>query len=96
MKGRKMMLERKEVEKDVMTKKEEVKKELDALQISGAYYSVGKCEHKKEGEISTIGRRLSPRSNKSNLLPFKTNVGGRHISLNADYHVPRPHPPKNN
>lgn len=92
-------------EKEMKTKHEnaqlkdgEVK---SAAKISGAKHSsIGKCDDEqkgnKEDEMMNVleCNKLMTTDDRS-ITPVKVNVAGI-ISLSADYHVPKPHPPKNN
>lgn len=86
--GRKMMLKRtmgrKMVEADAGCR--------GASQISGAFLvAENSTDHKGK-------RKLKGESKFSNRSPHpvvKVKVGG-FVAFNADYHVPKPHPPKNN
>ncbi|XP_027123972.2 uncharacterized protein LOC113768900 [Coffea eugenioides] len=87
--GRKMMLEIKGLSNEV--KKEETKKTSEeASKISGAS-SVGNSKHTWKGKLS-MQSKLSSRSVNHHL---KVNMGG-FMALNADYHMAKTHPPRNN
>nr|GMD30377.1 Root meristem growth factor 3 like [Ipomoea batatas] len=99
MEGRKMMVER----KDMMSKgkkKEEGGKSLTTSATTTSSngncseYSctVGNYSHKGQGKMMRMQRKLRIiRSTDS----IKDNPGG-FMAFNADYHMARPHPPKNN
>lgn len=63
----------------------------EASQISGAAHFVGNYNHKRRGMLNVEGKF----SNRSPHPAVKVKMGG-FIAFNADYHVPRAHPPKNN
>ena len=87
--GRKMMLEIKGLSNEV--KQEESKKTSEeASKISGAS-SVGNSKHTWKGKLS-MQSKLSSRSVNHHL---KVNMGG-FMALNADYHMAKTHPPRNN
>ncbi|KAH0703445.1 uncharacterized protein [Solanum tuberosum] len=80
--GRKMMIE---IQKDM----KEVKKADSSGAASASIHSVGNIKyHKGEGKL----REMSGISSKSHSM--KANRGS-FVALNADYHMARPHPPKN-
>ncbi|WMV21667.1 hypothetical protein MTR67_015052 [Solanum verrucosum] len=81
--GRKMMIEKKEDMK-------EVKKAESSGAASASIHSIGNLKyHKGQGKL----RKMSGISSKSHSM--KANRGS-FVALNADYHMARPHPPKNN
>ncbi|KAI3970772.1 hypothetical protein MKX01_024419 [Papaver californicum] len=102
--GRKMLLdadnekEMKMKHENTQLKDEEVK---SAAKISGAKHSsIGKCDDEQKGNkgdelMNALECNKMMTTNDRSLAPVKVNVGGI-ISLSADYHVPKPHPPKNN
>lgn len=98
MEGRKMMVERKDMSKDKKKEEEDEGKSLTAAAAatssngnSSEYSTVGNYSHKGQGKMMRMQRKLRIRSTDSN----KDNPGG-FMAFNADYHVARPHPPKNN
>ncbi|MCL7028833.1 hypothetical protein MKW94_008869 [Papaver nudicaule] len=102
--GRKMLLDadnEKEVKMkhgNTQLKDEEVK---SAAKISGAKHSsIGKCDDEQKGNkgdelMNVLDCNKLMTTNDRSLTPVKVNVGGI-ISFSADYHIPIPHPPKNN
>ncbi|XP_060206525.1 uncharacterized protein LOC132634268 [Lycium barbarum] len=86
--GRKMMLERKNIKKNM--KQVEATEEADSKNSgASAIHSVGNLNFKGQGKL----RELSGRSSSSHSVKANT---GSFVALNADYHMARPHPPKNN
>ncbi|KAK4735464.1 hypothetical protein R3W88_009725 [Solanum pinnatisectum] len=81
--GRKMMIEKKEGMK-------EVKKVDSSGAASASVHSVGNIKYQKgQGKL----REMRGISSKSHSMKANT---GSFVALNADYHMARPHPPKNN
>lgn len=70
--------------------KEEGLKGDDSKIEGSAQYSVGNCTHGSKG-ILNVSRKLR----KSGPRAMDVKIAGFE-ALNADYHVPKPHPPKNN
>lgn len=61
----------------------------EEAQISGAEHFVGSCNNRGKGILNVEHDKTTrPRRLKAKMADF--------IAFNADYHVPRPHPPKNN
>ena len=72
----------------MMLKREMV--EAEAGGYGGAHFA-GNCKHKGKGMLNVEGKF----SNRSPHPAVKVRMGG-FIAFSADYHVPKPHPPKNN
>ena len=70
--------------------KEEGLKGEDSKNIKGAVPSVGNCNHEGKGVLN-VNSKLRKRGPK----PVDVKMAG-FVAFNADYHVPRSHPPKNN
>ncbi|KAK4350385.1 hypothetical protein RND71_029698 [Anisodus tanguticus] len=87
--GRKMMIERTNLKKNMK------QLEADSKNSSGASAdSVGNLKyHKGQGKLRVMSTKLSGKSSSSHLVKANT---GSFVALNADYHMARPHPPKNN
>ncbi|CAK9147892.1 unnamed protein product [Ilex paraguariensis] len=85
--GRKMMLKR-VLGKEMVTK--EVMNNGQASKSSGATHSAGNCGHKEKGKLN-VQRKLSDISTHNVKIKMDN-----FMAFNADYNVPRPHPPKNN
>ncbi|KAM3703358.1 hypothetical protein ACJW30_04G090500 [Castanea mollissima] len=83
--GRKMMIKR-----VLGIVKEEGLKGEDSKNIKGAVPSVGNCNHEGKGVLNE-NCKLRKRGPK----PMDVKMAG-FVAFNADYHVPRSHPPKNN
>ncbi|XP_019224991.1 PREDICTED: uncharacterized protein LOC109206608 isoform X1 [Nicotiana attenuata] len=86
--GRKMMIERrnmKQVEASIKSTEEDSKDSG-----ASATHSVGNLNRKRQGKL----RVMSSKMNTSHSVS-KVNTGS-FVALNADYHMARPHPPKNN
>ncbi|KAI3867356.1 hypothetical protein MKX03_036483 [Papaver bracteatum] len=100
--GRKMLLDA-DNEKEMKTKHEDAQikdgEVKSAAKISGAKHSsIGKCDDEQKGNkgdemMNVLECNKLMTTDDRSLTPVKVNGI---ISLSADYHVPKPHPPKNN
>ncbi|KAG8639014.1 uncharacterized protein LOC110600157 [Manihot esculenta] len=88
LRGRKMKLTRMGLQEKM--KEESLNKE--DLEFSGAAHFVGNCDH-RTGKRILNGKCKRMSGRRSNPLKDKR---ARFTDFSADYHVPRPHPPKNN
>lgn len=70
------------------------KEMVEAESGYGGSHFVGNCNHKGKGMLNVEGK-FSNRSPDHGHPAVKVKMGG-FIAFNADYHVPKPHPPKNN
>lgn len=89
--GRKMMKRRvllKEIGKDG-----DIKIDEEASKISGAAHK-GKCSHKGKRKLN-IKRKTSGRGSIHHHMRIRVEMSS-FVALNADYHAPKSHPPKNN
>lgn len=86
--GRKMMVSKKSKRKENM--KEGASSEKDST-ISGATHSAGHCNRRRRGilNVECKLRNRKPRTDR------KFKMAG-FTAFNADYHVPKSHPPRNN
>ncbi|KAF3658896.1 hypothetical protein FXO38_08195 [Capsicum annuum] len=87
MRGRKMMIERKNTKEK---SKQVESKNSSSGAASASTHSVGNLKLKGQGKLRELSGRSSPSSHS-----VKSNTGS-FVALNADYHMAKPHPPKNN